>query len=214
MDFWKVFDSESLRQDFGTKELALNTGPRHALSLKTVEDRSTELASGTCLFRTYSYDKRYVIVRDITRDLLIIIFDVNSSAVLSLRFNAEVLQKDARKIHAILSRIKRPNIEFRAIGLQNSTTEPLSSLHMLRKVFQNKLAEADLFGNSTRHIAIDTRTGMTYNLLLLNRIYRPGELLVQNNEQKPEEPAPVLPTALRFIPPEETHAEPNKQIKK
>ena len=33
-----------------------------------------------------------------------------------------------------------------------------------------------MFGTDARHVAIYLKTGASYNLLLLNRIYRPGEL--------------------------------------
>ncbi len=44
-----------------------------------------------------------------------------------------------------------------------------------------------LFGNEIRHIALDTKTGLSYNVLLLDRIYRPGELVYNPNPQ-PQQP--------------------------
>ena len=42
--------------------------------------------------------------------------------------------------------------------------------------------EIDMFGEEKRHMAIDMKTGLSYDLLLENRIYRPGEL--KNDEKE------------------------------
>ncbi len=202
MDLWEAFEKRERLAEFGTSQLELNTGARHGLSLKTVQDRSIELGPGSAVFLTYSYSRRYITVKALEFDMLITLFDVNSSAILALRSYVEISGKDQREISGLLSRIKRPNLEMRVIGMQNGSSEPIQSVHKIRKLKENILAEADLFGNSTRHITIDTKTGMVYNLLLLNRIYRPGELILQNKL------APELPerAALRFIFPGETRA--------
>jgi hypothetical protein len=44
--------------------------------------------------------------------------------------------------------------------------------------------EVDLFGEEKRHIVMDMKTGLSYDLLLENRIYRPGEL---KNDEKEED---------------------------
>lgn len=208
MDLWYAFEKEEQLPGFGTKALLLNTGARHSLSLKTVEDRSVDIAPGTCAFMPYAYERRYITVKDIAFDLLITLFDVNSSSIVALRCRSEMTGSDLKNISGFLSRIKHPNLELRAIGLQNSASEPLQSLQKVRKLRENVLAEADIFGGNIRHIAIDAKTGMTYNLLLQNRIYRPGELA---NENTPT-PAPAgKPEPLRFILPGDTRAASHKQ---
>lgn len=203
MDLWDVFEKELLRQEFGSKQLVLNTGARHALSLNTVQDRATELSPGECVFRPYSYDKRYLLAKDLGPELLLTAFDVNTSASLALRSSSTVSDKDMHRIAGLLSGTKRPNLEIRAIGLQNSFRDDVLSIQNMRKLRGGALAEADLFGDSLRHIAMDTKTGMAYNLLLLNRIYRPGELLSPARQAGGQPPAP---SDLRFILPEETRA--------
>ncbi|MCL4404741.1 hypothetical protein M1583_02000, partial [Candidatus Marsarchaeota archaeon] len=39
------------------------------------------------------------------------------------------------------------------------------------------LVEADLFGNEVRHIAFDAKQGMSFNVLVNNMNYKPGELV-------------------------------------
>ena len=51
-------------------------------------------------------------------------------------------------------------------------------------MFKSSLMETDLFGEETRHIVFDMKLGMSFNLLLLNRIYKQYELL--NMTTKPE----------------------------
>jgi hypothetical protein len=71
--------------------------------------------------------------------------------------------------------MKAQNLELRLIGMQNSGTDAIRGLQVELKV-RGRLVETDLFGTNMRNVALDTKTGMTYNMLLLNRIYRAGEL--------------------------------------
>jgi len=181
MDLWNVFGKEVQRPGYGTKQITLNTGARHNLSLKMVS-AGTSLSPGEWTFRPYSEEKRYLVMSDIGLDLLVTLFDVNSGSVLAIRTQTDITEADAAAARRSLSAIKRPNIEMRAIGLQNNSNGPEGTILKARKLLPNVLAEIDLFGDSKRHIVMDTKTGMTYNLLMLNRIYRPGELLNQGGE--------------------------------
>ena len=82
-----------------------------------------------------------------------------------------------QKIIAQIKRIKNPNLEMRVIGLQDSNTELLGAVDRLNNAFNPNLMEVDLFGNEMRHIVFDMKLGMSFNLLLLNRIYGPHELV-------------------------------------
>ena len=53
--------------------------------------------------------------------------------------------------------------------------------------------EADLFGNSTRHIAIDIYSGMSFNVLLEDKLYKPGELV--NNMTREQFERAIMPPA-------------------
>ena len=74
---------------------------------------------------------------------------------------------------------------MRIIGLQgNDHTMYVAIEGMQKTVPEARLVEVDLFGNEIRHIAFDTKTGSTYDLLLQNKIYGPADLI---NNIKPEE---------------------------
>ncbi len=201
MDFWKVFDEESMGMSFGSKQLTLNTNPRHNLSLKGIEDRSIDLIPDSCVFIRYSDERRYITVKNLAFDMLIILFDVNASSTVALRTSMDITRKDLSKISRIISKMKNPNIEVRVLGLQNNHTKPVQVIYKIRKMQKGILAEADMFGDNLRHITIDTKTGMVYDALLLNRVYRPGEL-ANTNGQASDSGA----VALKFIFPDEIHA--------
>ena len=57
------------------------------------------------------------------------------------------------------------------------------SLPLFQRRVNGHFMEVDLFGTDTRHIALDLKTGVSYNLLLLNRLYRAGELACQVNKE-------------------------------
>ena len=44
--------------------------------------------------------------------------------------------------------------------------------------------EADLFGSDRRNIAIDLKTGTSFNMLTENRLYKPGELANTTTEEQ------------------------------
>ena len=71
-----------------------------------------------------------------------------------------------------------PDMEARIIGLQDGEEHGfLKDLLGFLSKHRIRLAEADLFGERIRHIAIDLKTGMSYNILLDDRIYKPSELV-------------------------------------
>ena len=76
-----------------------------------------------------------------------------------------------------LRKLKPANIEVRLIGLQNGDN-PLRLNETVDFIKKMKLPvfEADLFGGDTRHICIDIKTGVSFDVLISNRLYKPGEL--------------------------------------
>lgn len=124
--------------------------------------------------------QRYVVATDLSYDLLVCIYEINSSSLAVLRIfkHEEVNEKLVNAIEGICG--KSANLEARIIGLQNREAhQSLGKVLEALKKFKNyhiPLVEIDLFGGELRHIAIDTKTGMTFNVLLEDRSYRPGEL--------------------------------------
>ncbi len=177
MDFWEVLFRKKLDGSFGSDRLVLNTGDRHNSSINRYFDRGVVLAADSIIKKTYSYDTRYIRIPNLTFDLLVIFFDVNTSYTLAFRTGKIIGGKEIDKISSIIDELKRANIEARLIGMQNNHIEQTGFFQKLKDNVECKLMEVDLFGREQRNIIIDTKTGMTYNLLLENRIYRPGELI-------------------------------------
>lgn len=184
MDLWNSYQKKAFGY-YNTSRMLLNTGDRHDTSLNMVQNRSYELAPSTGTWQAYDRGrKRYVLAKDITHDLLVSIYDVNSRRMFAARFTKMPGQIDWEGITIRLRALRNSNIEIRAIGFQNGSTELLNALRYLREFVKGKFIEIDLFGGDTRHIAIDMKTGATYNLLVLNRLYRPGELVCDESEDE------------------------------
>ncbi len=137
---------------------------------------------------------RYIAQTDITDELLISLYEVSTMSLCVARFSAWDMKLSATldKFMAQFKNPKERNFEARIIGLQNG--QRYDTLHdVLRFVASKKLplVEVDLFGSNMRHIAFDAKTGMSYNMLLENRLYRPGELankaLIQVQQPAPQQ---------------------------
>lgn len=184
MDFWDVFEKERTRSNFGSVKEYITSRDRIHLSLSTVEEYGSELAVNNGFFRKFTEEDRYILVTDLTRDLFISIYDVNTEQALLLRITEPLDEESMKRIDRWTKSLKNPNLEMRVIGLQDKERELLSTIERLHGMFKSSLMEADLFGEETRHIVFDMKLGMSFNLLLLNRIYKQYELL---NTTLPEE---------------------------
>ncbi len=176
MDFWHVYEAEKTKPEFGSGRAYIASRERIHLSMSHVERYSTLLPMNQGMFRKFSEEARYVITKDLTHDILVSIYDVNTTESVLLRFSEALGNQAVVKALAAVKRLKKPNLEMRVIGLQDKDTELLASADRLYSAARPALVEVDLFGAETRHIAFDTKLGMTFDLLLLNRIYRPHEL--------------------------------------
>ena len=177
MDFWSVYEKEKVKADLGSSRLYIASRDRIGLSLSTVERYGSVLGMNQGSVLRFSDEFRYVVVKDLTYDLLVSIYNVNANDAILLRFSEALGDTVVRKITDSVKKLGKPNLEMRMIGLQNTDIELLTSAERLRNATRASLIEVDLFGNETRHIVFDTKLGMSFNLLLLNRIYRPHELL-------------------------------------
>lgn len=184
MDFFGKYREEAGKQGFGATRLHLASRERIHASLSSLSKYSSRLEINQAHAFAYSGADRYVLAKDVTRDLLIAIYDVNTSQAILLRPSKAIEGGMARKIASAVGGHKMKNLEMRAIGLQEEDKDLLPGIDMLRKSLKAPLVEVDLFGGDTRHIAFDTKHGMCYDLLLLDRIYKPHELA--NVEAKEE----------------------------
>jgi hypothetical protein len=176
MDFWHVYEAEKAKEQFGTGRVYVASRDRIHVSLSHVERYSTFLAMNQGTARRFTEEARYIITKDLTHDLLISIYDVNTTESVLLRFSEALGESAVRRALAPVRKLKKPNLEMRVIGMQDKDIELLATADRLYSAAKPALIEVDLFGTETRHIAFDTKLGMTFNLLLLNRIYRPHEL--------------------------------------
>lgn len=183
MDFWAEYDKRRAGVDFGSRLLALNTGERYTLSLKRFQERSVELPMNRAVYLDYSEERRYLIAKDLTFDLFAAFYDVNSKRIFALRMSAPITRENMERLKKAIAIVRRPKFEFRAIGLQDNDATLVNSIIEMRKAAKTLLVEVDLFGSQRRHLMIDLLTGKPYSLLLLNRIYRPGELINQAKKE-------------------------------
>jgi hypothetical protein len=127
-------------------------------------------------------DERYLATLNITYDILVSIFDVNTGKLFVYRtYKLDNAVKETIKKYIESMKKHKPNFEARIIGFQNNQDfylpiRELLSIFMLSGI---EVVEVDLFGNEIRNISIDIKLGSTYNLLTNDRAYRPGEL--ENN---------------------------------
>lgn len=174
MDFWKSL-GERGGSGFGDERLFLGTAERKNASLSAVIGFSRDLDINAAFVQHFEPDKRYVLAAGITHDLLLSAYNVDNGDMLAARISRLPDKKGWQMLNSRLLGMKARTLELRLIGLQNSETDTLRGLDTELKV-RGSLVEVDLFGSNMRNVALDTKTGMAYNVLLMNRIYRAGEL--------------------------------------
>ena len=190
MDFFGALEKQKLGKEFGTAQIVMSSKAsvfalkRPHTSLSMVAESSKELLNNQA--SSYSFAKsdfRYVIAKEISFDLLATFHDVNSGNTVMIRTSVPLTIPDLSKIKGIVGSWKRSNIELRLIGMQNGATNFAKIADQLHKLSKASLIELDIFGGMKRHIAFDLKMGASYDLLLLDRTYRAGEL---NNDIAPE----------------------------
>ncbi len=199
MDFWKAYSEKVRLPEFGSSQTWLKTGERWNTSIMRYLEYSYILGAGEHITAQWSPDIRYIIAKEIISDLFISLYDVNTRSVFACRIGGDHKSFSFEASKAV-RKIRNPNIEMRAIGLQNTDKQSADAIMEMRNAIgTGSLAEADLFGNQKRHIIMELYTGRMYNLLLENRIYRPGELMVLAS--KPEIRIPTMQPATKTPPP-------------
>ena len=127
--------------------------------------------------------ERYIAATNITDELFISVYDINSKRIFVQRFMVSDQDDDKlEEFEIYLNRNKDKSIEVRLFGMQNGVD--LKSLRRILNIilkYKVPVSEIDLFGNEIRHIAIDLKIGTSFNILMENRLYRPGELINSNN---------------------------------
>ena len=179
MDFWNVYEKAKMRPSFSASRMLLSArDERTHTSISTVSGQSLPVGKGECIFRKCTESERYVLAQDIGKDIMLSIYDVNSSCAILLRFQAALTDRSLAMLGSDIRRLRSPDFKVRLIGLQNKAAAPLKSVEKIERLVKpSNLQEVDLFGREVRHIAFDLKSGVTYNLLLLDRIYEPSEMV-------------------------------------
>lgn len=177
MDFWKAYQTARASGDFGRQRLCLRSRDRVHASLSAVEPCGTRIEINRCIAAAYSEGARYMMAEDLTYDLLVSLYDVNSSSAVLLRASSPLDKKTLAGIGRRLGRMGKPNLEVRAVGLQSGDPAMLDSLGKIQGMAKCDLQEVDLFGTNARHVVFDLKVGMMLDLLPLNRLFRPDELV-------------------------------------
>ncbi|MCL4372245.1 hypothetical protein M1373_02930 [Candidatus Marsarchaeota archaeon] len=169
------------KKDFNSKQFVLAYRKRRHIS-KIKMDQYDDVAyigvgGSAMLDYKVPLEHRYIAAIDITYSLLFSMYDFNSSKLIAFNCFDDVT-KQLSEANKFVNALKRPNIEARIIGMQNSQDfsiiGPIVDFLMKKHIY---VSEADLFGNETRHIAIDAKLGMSFDVLINNVNYRPGELI-------------------------------------
>lgn len=181
MGFESVLHGRSERKGFGSQRFLASGKDRPHISRSKIllHEDAEQIGLGDAKGIIYQdwMGKRYVYAESLGFDYLITLYDVNSPRGYALRLldSKDLLKhlKDGLKQVAT----QMPNIEARIFGLQNGEAHAFldPALNLLSQE-GIRLIEADLFGEELRHVAIDLKTGSSYNVLLEDRNYRPGEL--------------------------------------
>lgn len=122
---------------------------------------------------------RYIAAEGMSYDTILSLYDINSRSLFVARFvsfDDKIKQQVEQFIGSI--KIPTPRYEARIIGMQNSEEyKDLYKIADMLSVHKIGLYEIDLFGTDVRNIALDAKLGVSYNVLMENRLYRPGELM-------------------------------------
>ena len=180
MTFEELLLDEMHGRDFGAQRYVRTFKKRPHVSKSKIDMYSNAryLEPGE-FYSEAGYDElktRYIASVSMTYDMMLSIYDVNSRSAAAARFT-DFSANMERQLRVFVRSMKRPNFEVRVFGLQDG--QERGQLHRaVDFILGRKLQvyEADLFGKELRHVALDLHTGMSYNVLMMDRLYKPGEL--------------------------------------
>jgi hypothetical protein len=164
---------------FGSSRVLLTSKARPHVSLAMVARSCVEVGNGGFAVVRYGpFKPRYAIARGVAFDLFICVYDVDTSVGVVFRTGRALSDRELSQIQGIVAKMGMKNIETRFAGLQSGSydSELCKEIERISMRLGESIAEIDLFGGDVRHLCIDSKTGLSYNLLLEDRIYRPGEL--------------------------------------
>jgi hypothetical protein len=185
MDLWEHFSKLMAKSVFAEEKIFLGSrkstylpNERAHSSFSAIADEFREIKLGELFFQKMSDNIRYIYAKDISYDLFVSIYSVSNEEGLFFRLGAPINKIEQKMVNKLYSKLNDKHIEVRIVGMQSkqqNAKQIVDSLDFIRKR-GNRLVEADLFGGDIRHVAIDLKTGLSYNILVNNVVYKPGEL--------------------------------------
>ncbi len=180
MTFESLLVEDMGRHDFNTKPYVRSFKARPHISKSKVDMSGgpvyLDVGQWWSQFDYNELKARYVSAVSITYDVFISIYEVNSRSEFAARF-VDFTPGLKYEMDGFIRKTRMPNLEARIIGLQNKSG-PSPVVHLAEWLSERSVPvyEVDLFGTAVRHIAIDLHTGMSFDVLMENRLYKPGEL--------------------------------------
>ncbi len=180
LSFEKILEKDIVSSDFASLAYIKTFESRPHISKSEIDKYSNVSYLGINEHSMMKYngrDIRYVAITSLIYDFVIIVYEINSSSLFVGRAY-DRLQDAEEGIKKFVNSLKgRGNFEGRVIGLQNNQEIQTmkEAVDILRK-YDISIYEIDIFGDQIRNIAIDSKLGVTYNILMFDKLYRPGEL--------------------------------------
>ncbi len=199
MSFEKFLDQEMANDDFSKTQYIKNSKERQNISKARLDSDSgcAYLKTGNIYSGRYSgvSGPRYVACVDLTYDIVLSIYDSNGGVCVVYRYMRMTPGAESM-IEKTVRSARGANFEARLIGMQTGQSQfILNDALALLKKFRIPLFEVDLFGTDVRHTAIDLKTGASFDVLVENRLYKPGELLNKTTMEQFEREAFAPPAA-------------------
>jgi hypothetical protein len=180
MGLLRFVEGAEAQQGFGSTEFRKEFKRRpHISKVRLDEDASAAyIASGKHM--TLGRDAmgtEYAAAVNLTFELLLTVYDVDNSLLAAYRF-VRIDPKAAKLIKGFFNGRGARQLEARIYGLQNgSDASGLNDAIGFVREIGAELCEIDVFGDSVRNVAVDVKRGMSFDILMLNRLYKQGELL-------------------------------------
>lgn len=179
LGFEELLSAHILSPEFGTAPYQQSFRPRPHISKMKVEAHGAcaYLAAGSGIAAQLTpTGAAFVAAASLANELFATVYDVNTTRIAAYR--AQPADANATAfIERFVAQQRNANLEARLIGLQNHASFALVA-ELARTLMRHRipLVEVDLFGTLMRHICIEVRTGSSLNILMENRLYKPGEL--------------------------------------
>jgi hypothetical protein len=173
-----LFVTKSLEPTFEKQKILLNYKERPHIS-KKVLDKEGSIYVDTDSIKEFHYDPlgpKYIAFTNLSYDCVISLYNFDSKQGVVYRFYEDIIN-NRELFSKYFNDLALKNTEIRIIGMQNNyLNKQVRNKFFLIFTKKIKLYEIDLFGTEIRNIALNIETGQTFDILMENKLYKPGEL--------------------------------------